>query len=633
MKKIIAKAFALVMAMFLLTNSVFAAENILIYGNVSGMAKDITILALDKNADINNIKNTDIKYINQTPVTEDGFFTLSLPLMGSDDLIVRTNAGLSVYDGVEKDAVYVSAANGNDNNNGATAQTAYKTLEKAYTQFFHADKIVLVDDTDYVEPPEHDGELIIKGNTPSVKLNLPSDISLKGALTIDNLTLNGASTIFANGNPLKITETVDSTGTVSSGRLTVYGGTYNARTDADVHLTLLGGKYSAVYGGGHNYSVFGDVYIVFGGNANAGMGINDKNESDYANCMIYGGGNNSSIQGKANITLEGNAVASYLVGTGPNNSTAKETNIVINGGKVMNVYGGSKSTTLENCNTNITMNGGVVESLFGGSEKFSMTGNTYITVNGGEVLRRIYSGCYNDTNIIGSFESSHHVNGTTTLAIGPNANLITKNGLASTNKTDLGISAGSRGKSNHNEEVNTIIYLDNSYSQVSEYVGDAYGANHQDYEVRATAGGKVLGTTTGGTVKIIPNVGYNATAGGVKYEKETEVSFTSSPFTVTFEPKAYNINSMTAVKGLSSISTTVNIMGSTKEQEPMLWVGIYDGDDKRLLYCQAQAATEIGEKTFDFNFAFEEGKKYIIEAYMWNGTFKPLTTSYILELK
>ena len=56
MKKIIARAFALVMAMFLLTNSVFAADNILIYGNVSGMAKDITIVALDKNADINNVK-------------------------------------------------------------------------------------------------------------------------------------------------------------------------------------------------------------------------------------------------------------------------------------------------------------------------------------------------------------------------------------------------------------------------------------------------------------------------------------------------------------------------------------------------------------------------------------------------
>ena len=633
MKKIIARAFALVMAMFLLTNSVFAADNILIYGNVSGMAKDITIVALDKNADINNVKNTDIKYINQTPVTEDGFFKLSLPLIGGDDIIVRTNAGLSVYDGVEKDTVYVSAANGNDNNNGATAQTAYKTLEMAYTQLFHTDKIILVDDINYVEPPEHQGEVIIKGNTPSVKLNLPSDISLKGALTIDNLTLNGASTIFANGHHLKITETVDSTGTISSGRLTVYGGTYNARTDADVRLTLLGGKYSAVYGGGNNYSVYGDVYIVFGGNANAGMGINDKDSSTYANCMIYGGGNNSSIQGTANITLEGNAVASYLVGTGPNNSSAKETNIVINGGKVMNVYGGSRSTTLENCNTNITMNGGVAESLFGGSEKFSMTGNTYITVNGGEVLRRIYSGCYNDTNIIGSWESSYYVTGTTTLAIGPNAELITRNGLATTNRTDLGISAGSRGKSNHQDEVNSIIYLDNSYNAVKEYVGDAYGDNHQDYEVRATAGGKVFGTTTGGTVKIVPNVGYTATAGGLKYEKEANASFTTSPFTVTFEAKPYNINSLTATKGLSSISAKVNIMGSTKETEPMLWVGIYDGDDRRLLCCQAQNATEISEKTFDFNFEFEEGKKYIIEAYMWNGTFKPLTTSYILELK
>ena len=629
MKKIIAKALAAAMAMFLLTNTVFAAENIFIYGNVSGMTKDITIVALDKNVDINNVKNTDIKYINQTPVTEDGFFKLALPLIGGDDLMIRTNAGLSVYDGVEKDAVYVSAANGNDNNNGATAQTAYKTLEMAYTQFFRADKIILVDDVDYVELPEHEGEVIIKGNTPSVKLNLPSGISLKGALTIDNLTLNGASTIFANGHHLKITETVDSTGTISSGRLTVYGGTNNARTDADVRLTLLGGKYSAVYGGGNNYSVYGDVYIVFGGNANAGMGINDEDSSTYANCMIYGGGNNSSIQGTANITLEGNAVASYLVGTGPNNSSAKETNIVINGGKVMNVCGGSRSTTLENCNTNITMNGGVAESLFGGSERFSMTGNTYITVNGGEVLRRIYSGCYNDTNIIGSWESSHYVTGTTTLAIGPNAELITKNGLTSLNKTDLGISAGSRGKSNHQEEVNTIIYLDNSYDDVKGYVGAAYGGNHQDYEVRATAGGKVFGTTTGGTVKIVPNDGYTATANGVKYEKEANASFTTSPFIVNFEATLYNINALTADRENSSIS--VNITGSDKEVEPKLWVAVYDGDDKRLLSCRAESATT--SNSFDFGYTFEDGKKYIIKAYIWNEEIKPLTTSYVIELK
>ena len=53
----------------------------------------------------------------------------------------------------------------------------------------------------------YEGDLTIKGNDGAV-LTLPSTVSLKGNLTLSNLTLSGASTIFANGYNLKIDETV-----------------------------------------------------------------------------------------------------------------------------------------------------------------------------------------------------------------------------------------------------------------------------------------------------------------------------------------------------------------------------------------------------------------------------------------
>ena len=288
----------------------------------------------------------------------------------------------------------------------------------------------------------------------------------------------GASTIYANGYKFETSESI-----TSIDRLNVYGGKKSAGNGGDTNVILLGGLYQNIYGGGNGGMINGNTNVVLGGNANAGDGINDG-ASNISPCMVYGGGENGTVSGKTNVTLKGNAVAKYLVGAGTGtNGTAKDTNIFIEGGKVMNVYAGSRSVTLPSGTvTHITMTGGLAEALFGGCEGVALTGHTYINLLGGEVSRRVYTGCYNDAKEgIGFFEikltyqSDRYVTGTTTLAISPNAKVNTKTGLSGTNILNVGVFSGSRTANQHDAEQNTIIFLDGCYSAFKNKIGEKGG--------------------------------------------------------------------------------------------------------------------------------------------------------------
>lgn len=638
MRKILKLFLLIIFVLSFTVRSVVAAEFVTIYGDTDSDALGVTVLALRQNADLKNIKAGDILYIDQGEIDENGGFAITLPLFETDEYTIRSNMDFTIYNGGEKETVYVSPVNGDDGNDGSTVETAFQTLGAACNQAFRVDEIILLDDTDYAEPLSHDGNLTIKGNTSEVKLNLPSEISLKGDLTLDNLILNNASTIYANGYKLKITETTASTATLSEGRLTVYGGRKSAELEGDTDLTLLGGKYQRVYGGGNGGAVKGSTNVVLGGKANFGEGINDQDETTKSPCMVYGGGNNAAVTGKTNVTLEGDAVAYFLSGAGNGaGGMAVDTNIFINGGKVMNVYGGSLNAPLTNCDTHITMTGGLAEALFGGCQSQPLTGNTYITLKGGNVSRRVYTGCYNGVAL--TWDGSYHVTGTTTLCIGSDAQLVTYTELDSENKKDCGIYSGSRVSENFEEETNILIYLDDCYSTKNSKVGCIINGgirslnSWHDYTVKASAGGEVLGTNVGGTVKIVPDVGYTGTVNGTKYEKEGTATLTAAETTVTFEPMLYNINSLTATKTNSVVAGAANIMGSATETEPTLWIAVLEAETNKLIKCSSQDATTSGNKAFSLDCKFEEDKKYIIKAMLWNGSLKPLTTYYTIELR
>lgn len=648
MKKVLKCISFIVVALMLMTQMASAMEYMVMFGNTSSDAQFVSLLVIDGDVtDITKITYQDIRYVDQSTVDEYGNFSIVLPFFDEDEYGIHSNLDFNIGGGEEKIKCYVSSS-GSDSNDGFSQDTSVKSLAVAYSKILLVDEIILMDDTTFVTPPACDGTLTIKGNTSSVKLTVSGEISLAGNLTIDNLELNGAATIYANGHKLKVTETVTSDagiGKAASGKsLTVYGGKKSADHAGDTNLELLGGKYYRVYGGGRNGAVNGNTNVVFGGNSNIGDGINDDDKETLSLCYVYGGGSNGEVSGKTNVTIKDNAVSCYVYGAGEGtDGTAKDTNIYINGGKVMNVYGGSPNEVLTDCDTHITMTAGLVESIFGGSYSTNMTGNTFITLSGGNIKRRVYSGCYNNYEILdGGWKSDVHVTGTTNLMIYPNILLVTKNELHSKNQTDMGIYAGSRVASNYSDEENRLIFLDDSYSTQSGKIGmqDVLGGllysfkSHCDYTVKATTGGKVEGTPEGGTVYVKPDNGYYATIGNTDYD-EGSVKLSSETTEIKFNKKNFFIYDVSANKGenVAVGNANINADNSTaNEPEPKLYISVFDYETGQLIDCDVSEAT-TGEKEFTLNCKFEEGKRYIIKAMMWNKNMEPLTRVYSFELK
>ncbi len=639
MKKVFKFISLIVVALMLMTQMASAMEYMVMYGNTSSDAQFVSLLVIDGDVtDITKITYQDIRYVDQSTVDEYGNFSIVLPFFDEDEYGIHSNLDFNIGGGEEKIKCYVSSS-GSDSNDGFSQDTPVKSLAAAYSKILLVDEIILMDDTTFVTPPACDGTLTIKGNTSSVKLTVSGEISLAGNLTIDNLELNGAATIYANGHKLKVTETVTSDagiGKAASGKsLTVYGGKKSADHTGDTNLELLGGKYYRVYGGGRNGAVNGNTNVVFGGNSNIGDGINDDDKETLSLCYVYGGGSNGAVSGKTNVTIKDNAVSCYVYGAGEGtDGTAKDTNIYINGGKVMNVYGGSPNTELTDCDTHITMTAGLVESIFGGSYSTNMTGNTFITLSGGDLARRVYSGCYNNYEILdGGWKSDVHVTGTTNLMIYPTATIGSGTGLSILNRFDSGIGVGSRDNTNHNEEVSTVIFLEDSYSGFKNKIGAMYG-NHADYTVKATTGGKVEGTPEGGTVYVKADNGYYAKIGNTDYD-EGSVKLSSETTEIKFNKKNFFIYDVSANKGenVAVGNANINADNSTaNEPEPKLYISVFDYETGQLIDCDVSEAT-TGEKEFTLNCKFEEGKRYIIKAMMWNKNMEPLTRVYSFELK
>lgn len=554
--------------------------------------------------------------------------TLILTNVSAAQSLVSENTNLYASESV----LYV-ASYGDDANSGISSAEPLKNISEAYKLLADTGSIVLLDDTPYVDADKtYKVNITIKGNAGTEKLVLPEEISLKGNLKIENLTLSGKSTFYANGYTLEIAESVTSTD-----RLTVYGGKKNAPCGS-TDIRLYGGMYNEIYGGGESGSVRRTTSVVIGGKVNLGDGIDDSADN-VSPCYVYGGSNNAAVDGSTNITLCGNAVVKYLVGAGKG-SAAKvvNTNINIEGGKVMNVYGGcaSNGSTLENCDTHIYMTGGVAESLFGGSEAISITGNTYITVKGGEVTRRIYTGCYNAASSkIFKLEwsnTNYHVTGTTNLMVYPDAKLATGSGLSSTNGVNKGVFSGSRMKSAASDEKNTVIFIDRSYSTHNKKMGEQ-GVLHksdfksfQNYTVNAGVGGKVETTATSGKVKVTPDYGKCAIIDAAGYYAQQTVSITqNSVTTITFE----GVTSANVSETENGIVVSVGVNASMSGD---IIAALYDENDAFVTFDVKSFTKEV--QSYDLNLGSKPSDKYSVKVFLWgsDSNFKPYTREYLVDV-
>ncbi len=427
--------------------------------------------------------------------------------------------------------IFVSSS-GSDANNGLSSSTAVATFDKAYALIGNNDgTIKVLDNMTYSAGAAHTGVVTIKGNTASVKLTLPSEVSLNGPTTFETLTLSGESTIYANGHPLTVQSDV-----TSDSLLTVYGAKKDAWFSGTTSVKLYGGQYKKIFGGG-NYQGASGSDIVLGGNANP----NDK-ATDNGTCQVFGGANHQYVS-HTKVTLEGNAIAKYVFGSGDWGGS-QTTQVYIKGGQAMNVYGGSNANQLGNDTTNasatIEMTGGKVESIFGGnsvnvsnSTAYGLfTGKTVVSITGGEVTRRVYTGSYNDASGLFSlsYSSDLYIKGSTSLIIGPDAKLVTNV------QANSGIFAGSRTASQHDDEINTVIFLDGCSLTLGErgssYVN--YLKSHHDYIVKASANGTVVPADAAGTIKIVPATNYVGRIGTKAYKADSTYTLSQAQTEVDF---------------------------------------------------------------------------------------------------
>lgn len=530
-------------------------------------------------------------------------------------------------------ATYYVSSSGSNSNSGITKSSPLASISEAYKKDSKDKTIIVLDGMTYSDAAsKYSCNVTIKGDTGSVVLSLPSTVSLKGNLKIENITLSGTSVIYANGNSLEIADTVTSAST--SNRMTVYGGSNGSALTSNTDIKLYGGHYTYVFGGCNGAALTGTTNVIVGGNVNKGDGTNDDDSSTLSPCYIYGGGNNGAVVGKTNVTLTGNAMTKYVVGAGKNTGgTATDTNVFISGGKVMNVYGGSHNAPLNNCNIHIIMTGGLAEAIFGGCENTSMTGNTFVTLLSGDVSRRVYTGCYNNVGRSGlsaSWSSEYYVTGTTTLVIGPDMLLNTKNGLSSDNQNNMGVFSGSRIKSGKNSgEYNTIIYLDGCYDSQKSTIGEKSLAgmlmglkSSEKYTVNAAAGGVVEGTTTAGVIKVTPNKDNYALVGSTVYAKGN-ANISTGTASVTF-PTNFAVNSISSTKDengivTSSVSiTAVNVFGA---KDPAVYCSLFDGS-KLVDVNIFSAVTE--NKTITF--ATPVSGDYHVKAVILDENLTPLCT-------
>lgn len=609
-------AMLLAIMMFSVTAS---AKSVNFTGQVQGDTKAISLLVTKSGADIHRLNPLDIVYINQAMVSEDGTFTLKMPLL-SGDFETHTNADHYAMEEVPKKTVYLSA-NGNDENDGFSLGAPKKTFASVYRMLDEVAEIVLVSDMSLSVPQtEYEGTLIIKGNTGTEKLSV-SGLNIKGNLKLDNLVFHGTNNgsdgvscyIFANGYSLEMGANLTSTG-----RLTVYGGKSGESVES-TDLKLYGGQYKGIYAGGYNGAVTGDTHVIVGGNVNPDDGVDDSNKNTLSPTYVYGGCYNATVGGKTNVTITGNATVNTVVGAGNGaNGTAKDTNVNIEGGRVMNVYGGALSggAALTDCDTHITMTNGCVEGIFGGSLDQSMSGSTNIKIYGGEVTRRIYGGCNLDN------ANGKYVNGTTVVELYPEAQLCTGNGLSWLNKLDLGIYAGSRNNSNTNEK-NYLVFCDDCYDAKKSSVKKA-----ATYMLNILGDGDFLFTDTYGVINLPSEMGRGALVNDVRHIAG-DVQLSNGINQIEFD----GINEATAQKQQNVVTGNVTV---DVDESYLMMAAVYEADTNRMVGIQI-ADTAFGEESFDLDVscAFVHGKQYLVKLFVWNNleSLTALNMQYIINLK
>lgn len=392
---------------------------------------------------------------------------------------------------------------------------------------------------------EHGKDLIITGEgekTETLDFTSIKTLIQGDGVTFTNMTLklyNQTGALYANGNRLKIDETVisnnptttiygggsGSSSSVSGTDVTILAGTYMAiygggrlgTVDGDTHVTIQNANvysttgentYRYVCGGGKNGNVTGSTYVTIGEDFNKEL----EWETDATLSLVCGGGNADSeeeaiVEKNTYVVIEDGAKTSHVYGAGVGYSCVNgKSSVTCDGGYSMSIYGGGAKNA-ENASTSVVMKDGKVVQIFGGNRE-GMTGNTDVHILGGTILRRVYGGCYNEYG--DGWETTSEVNGYVSVTFGPDtyASLATRY-----SKLDVAYMASSR-YDNTTNEIGVFVLNDYDASENPNVSMVGYSTYFDDitayhYFVRASTGGAVC--SEGDSIRVIPDEGKVAT--------------------------------------------------------------------------------------------------------------------------
>ncbi|MBE6633550.1 MAG: hypothetical protein E7620_04300 [Ruminococcaceae bacterium] len=267
----------------------------------------------------------------------------------SDMLGYVTEAGFTVKTWVDTSlsTVYISD-NGNDANDGKTAETPVQTYQRAQELLGETGGTIMITDiytypsTSYYMPYVKGASYVIKGmkeDGSSIFAHGRKNIAMTNPLTFDNLTYKLAvstwSSLQAFFNRLEFTESVTMVPYNNVDErinyLFVYGGSEGKLGTAEQHVNLVinGGTFGYIVSGCKNQEMYGNVNVTFGGKAKIIQ-------------RLYCGGESgiNDIYGEININITGGEIGDmiYAGGTGDTTFVSGNTTITITGGTFKDIY-------------------------------------------------------------------------------------------------------------------------------------------------------------------------------------------------------------------------------------------------------------------------------------------------------
>lgn len=509
-------------------------------------------------------------------------------------------------------------------NGDGTEANPYSSLQKALEAAEDGGKVII--DGKITVPgdfawPVSDKTVTISGiNNAMLDIKVISNLDIRSNAVFENLTIGCTSegtgknmtaknTVTANGYHVIIKDTV-STETV----LKLRGGSANADVES-TNLEVYGGNYQQIYGGGATCNVLGDCRLTVGGNVNSAFSVNDSDSSFYET-VIHGGSWGGIVKGDCITTLKNNARAAYVYGGTHGQKTSHvegKIKVNIEGGSYMNVFAAAFITEGKRITSEINMTGGTVESLFASDNP--LTGDITIKVLGGEVTRRIYSGCYNNYGFDG-YSTDSYVKGSTTIVLGPEARLITQK------IANRGIFAGSRRGSKAPDEINKIIFTGGSYESFKPLIGEQgnFGVcdSYHDYLVAAGVGGNVS-SSGAASVSVVPDAGLSAYVNGVMLGGEA-CDLTAPETIIEFKPAAPFVKVLGYTSGTEKSEITVGYQSALPA--PVIMIAVYDSDGRLVCSSFKSVAADKDSAVTDVLCSLDDGKKYTVKAMLWSGADK-----------